>query len=159
MLLPRAALLAALLAAVALPARAFDDKEHKLKDTLKVRDLQGGFAGLTGKQYTIQPSGKWAEYSIRGNNATPTRNGALSKKDLAKLAAEVAKYDPGTLKSTGKAKVNPHVITVTYGKTTAKLTTAGGEMPKPDTDSLEGRFAGILAAVQNALPKVKGKGK
>jgi hypothetical protein len=161
MLYSRVVLLSALLVAVALPARAFQD-DKPLKETLKVKDVQGGVAGFTGKQITIQPSGKWAEYPVvRGTTSgTPSRNGKLSKQELAKLAKEVDRYSPETLKSSGKAgKVNPRVITVTSGKHTATLKLKGGEMPKADTESVEGRFAGILAAVEGALPKAKEKGK
>jgi hypothetical protein len=162
MLYSRAVLLSALLVAVALPAGAFQD-DKPLKETIKVKDVQGGVAGLTGKQITIQPSGKWAEYPVvRGTTSgTPSRTGKLSKQDLAKLAKEVDRYSPATLKSSGKGKgkANQRVITVTSGKNIATLRLKDAGMPKADADSDEGRFAGVLAAVEAALPKAKDKKK
>lgn len=157
----RATPLTALLAALVIPAAASQDKDAKLKEALQVRDVQGGVAGFTGKAFKIQPSGKWEEYTVRGNSVTPLRNGKLSKQDLAALAEEVNKYDPATLKSEGKSKpkANPRVITITYGKKTAKLT-LNTDLPSPDADTNEGRFAGLVAAVQEAVKeKKKGKGK
>src|SRR5262245_37396994 len=118
----RAALLAALLAAAALPAAALDDAGEKgLKETLKVRDVQGGVAGFRGKQLTVEPDGSWDESTVRGDKLTSRRSGTLSKKGLARLAAEIDKYSPGTLKDSGKPGVNPRVITVTYGQKEAVL--------------------------------------
>lgn len=158
--LSRAALLAALLAAVTLPAAAPDGNEKGLKETLKVRDVQGGFAGFTGRQVTIEPDGTWDESSVRGDRLKSLRTGKLSNEALSRLAAEVGKYAPAALKGAGKPTVNPRVITVTYGKNEAVLNLpAGGKLPQVDAKTPEGRFAGIVSAVQAAVPKAKGKGK
>src|SRR5688500_5319277 len=34
-------------------------KDGKLTRTLVVQDLQSGFAGVTGREYRVEPSGEW----------------------------------------------------------------------------------------------------
>jgi hypothetical protein len=44
---------------------------------------------------------------------------------------------------------------VTYGKNTATLgMTVTGSRPKPHEEVMDGRFAGVLKAVTDALPKL-----
>ena len=84
------------------------------------------------------------------------RNGTLKKKQLETLAAALKKYDPATLKKSGKPSVNPRVLTIKYGKHSAEIILkAGAELPKPDTTTNRGRAAGIVAAVHKAIPPKK----
>jgi hypothetical protein len=132
--------------------------DDKLREKLVVKELQGGFAGLTGKQWTIDKDGKWQEANVVRQKATLVRKGTLGKKELASLVSELKKYDPATLKSEGKAETNPKVIGVSYGKTSADLTLKpAAELPKPNARTIAGRFAGILAAVKAAIPAEKKK--
>ncbi len=129
-------------------------KDGKLTERLVVKDVQGGFAGFTGTQWTVQPDGKWEEARVFNRKVEVKRSGTLGKKELAALADELKKYDPATLKDTGKVSANPHVVTVGYGKHSAKLNLrAGAPLPKPDAKTAEGRFAGVVAAVRSAIPK------
>src|SRR5262245_55801806 len=142
----------AVLCALAAPAAA----EDKLTGKLIVKDLQGGFAGLTGKQWTIDTDGKWEEGNVFRQKVTVTRSGTLDKKALEKLAAEVKKYEAGTLKNEGKPGTNPKVVGVSYGKNSAELTLKpGADLPKADAKTNEGRFSGIVAAVKAAIPPAK----
>lgn len=135
---------------------AEDAKETKLSDKLVVKELQGGFAGLTGKQWTIGVTGKWEEADVFRQKATVVRTGTLGKKELAALAAEVKKYDAGTLKDEGKAATNPKVISVGYGKNSAELKLkTGADVPAANAKTIEGRFGGVVAAVKAAIPAKK----
>src|SRR5262249_32306642 len=137
-------------------AAAEDKKETKLPEKLVVKELQGGFAGLTGKQWTIDVNGKWEEANVFKQKATATRSGTLGKKELETLAAELKKYDAGTLKDEGKVGTNPKVFSVSYGKNTAELKLkTGADVPAADAKTIEGRFGGIVAAVKAAIPAKK----
>jgi hypothetical protein len=146
-------------ALLVLPLSAASDyltKEGKLTEKLVVKDVQGGFVGFTGKQYTIDPDGSWDESTVKGIRLRTIRSGTLTKTQLAKLAEALKKYDVSTLKNEGKPMANPRVIGVTYGKTTAELNLPGGaKPPKPDTREVAGRFAGILTAVRATIPAKK----
>ena len=130
-------------------------KEGQRTQQLKVVQLQGGFAGFTGVQYTIAPDGSWTSESIFNEKKTPKNKGKLSEKDLAKLRAILAKYDLAKLpaKSGKEPGANPHTITFEYGKKKASLV---GQMPptldpKNPTGTVESRFAGIWEGVVGLL--------
>jgi hypothetical protein len=130
--------------------------DEKLGEKLVVKELQGGFAGFTGKQWTIDTDGKWEEATVFNKKVTVTRSGKLEKKELEKLAAAVKKFDAGTLKNEGKEGTNPKVVSVAYGKNTAELTLkTDGELGKPDAKTIQGRFSGVVAAVKAAIPAKK----
>ena len=57
-------------------------KDGKLTHTLKITQLQGGFAGFTGFEYTIEPNGAWTSASVFRMKTTPKNNGKLSAKEL-----------------------------------------------------------------------------
>lgn len=144
-------------ALVALPLFAVlvygDDKPFHLESTLEISDLQGGFAGFTGMKWSVEPSGKWSASSVVGRTEKVTKTGELSKKDLHELEKELAKYHLKGLKDSTDpgAKVNPHVVEVKYDKKTAKLTLpAAVKLPKPDDETVPGRYAGLLHAVKKA---------
>src|SRR5262249_31746431 len=143
-------------------AASSDDyvKDGKLTESLSVQDLQGGFAGFTGKQYTITTDGKFLEANVFNKKTTVVRKGTLTKKQITAVGKALAKYEPDKLKNTGKPTTNPHTISIAYGKNVAKLILkAGASLPKPGKKTMEGRFAGIVAAVKEALPKEKKKKK
>lgn len=152
----------ALILAVALvPFALAADTEPggKLDGKLTVKDLQGGFAGFNGPVYTIEPNGSYTVGNEGLGKVTVTSKGKLDGKALAKLAAALKKYGAGSLKNTGRPMANPRQITVTYGRNEAVLslpTTA--DLPKADEKDAAGRFAGVVNAVTEALPKGKGKG-
>lgn len=126
-------------------------KDGKLTATVLVRDVQGGAAGFTGKQITVKASGEWEESRVQGVQTRLSRKGTLNKKQLARLAEELKKYDPATLKDSGKPVANPRVVTVSYGSNTAELQMRGGsELPKEEAATVPGRFAGMLTAVRAA---------
>jgi hypothetical protein len=125
-------------------------KDGTLKDPLEVKDVQGGFAGFNGKAWVIETSGDWKLLKVVGEKTDVEAKGTLTKEQLAALAKEFAKYDlMGLLgKTEGKPMTNPRVVTVKSGKKDATLNLpAGGPLPKPEADSVPGRFSGIAAAV------------
>jgi hypothetical protein len=133
------------------PAGA-DDTKAALKETLTVKDVQGGFAGFTGKQWTVEPSGKWKVYEVFNERLTEKAGGELKKEQLTELARELEKYRLADLSSKGKETTNPHVITISQGKKSVRLTLPPGDsLPKPDAGSVEGRFSGVASAVQKLL--------
>jgi hypothetical protein len=139
------------LGAGSLLAQDYLTKDGKLAQQLKVVQLQGGFAGNTGVQYTIAPNGAWTTESIFNQKKTPKDEGKLSEKDLAKLGSILKKYDLAKLpaKSGKLPGANPHTITLEFGKTKASLV---GQMPpkldpKNPAATVESRFAGIWEGV------------
>lgn len=132
-------------------------QDAKLPEKVVVKDLQGGFAGLTGKQWTIETDGKWEEATVGPRDkVTVVRSGTLKKEQIEALAKELKTYDAGKLKDEGKVGTNPKVFSVSYGKSEAKLTLkTGAELPKVDAKTNEGRIAGVVAAVKAAIPAEK----
>ncbi|MBY0230994.1 MAG: hypothetical protein K2W96_17040 [Gemmataceae bacterium] len=135
---------------------ADEEPRGKLDSMLVVKDLQGGFAGLTGKVWTVDKDGSWT-VGDQGPRAVVkvTGKGKLGAAALGKLAAAVKKYGAGTLKKAGKAPgANPHTVTVSYGKNEATLDLdTGADLPAADEKEMAGRFAGIVAAVKEAVGK------
>jgi hypothetical protein len=125
-------------------------KDGKLTGTLEVRDVQGGFAGFTGRAWRIEPSGKWTISGVMNETLEAQAKGNLSKEQLAALARDLARYDLKALPSKGPKRpmANPHVVTVKFGGKERTLTlNAGEELPGPGR-GVEGRYAGIVRAVQ-----------
>lgn len=139
----------------ALAAQDNVTKDGKLTDQLKIVQLQGGFAGVTGVQFTVAPDGTWTSERIFNQKITPKNKGKLSEKDLAKLGAILEKYDFAKLpaKSGKQPGANPHTITIEFGK--KKVSLVGQRPPKLDpknaTGTVESRFAGILEGVSGLL--------
>jgi hypothetical protein len=134
-------------------------KDGKLTHTLKITQLQGGFAGFTGFEYTIEPDGAWTSASVFKMKATPKNNGKLTAKELETLAAILAKNELDKLpaKAGKQPGANPHQITIEFGKTKAQL--VGQTPPKVDatnpTGSVESRFAAIYQGVTGLLKDAK----
>jgi hypothetical protein len=150
------------LLALALALRAADKpedyltKDGELKERIEVIDVQGGFAGFTGNAWTIEPSGKWTTARVFNQKRDMEKSGELTKDQLAKLAKELAAHEASSLKAIGKTTTNPHVVTVKWGKSEAAFTLApGGALPKPGTDSVEARYAGIAKAVKDIIAEKK----
>jgi hypothetical protein len=139
----------------ALLAQDYLTKDGQLTKQLKVVQLQGGFAGFTGVQYTIAPDGSWTSESLFNEKITPKNKGKLTEKDLAKLGAILEKYDLAKLpaKSGKQPGANPHTITLEFGNVKASLVS---QMPpkldaKNPTDTVESRFAGIWEGLVGLL--------
>jgi hypothetical protein len=145
-----------------LPAQDYLTKDGKLTRQLKVVQLQGGFAGFTGVQYTIAPDGSWASESVFNKKTTPKDKGKLSRQDLAKLGSLLKKYQLARLpaKSGKQPGANPHILTFEFGNKQFSL--VGQVPPKQDpknpTNTVESRFAGIWEGIVRLLtpaPKEK----
>lgn len=150
-------IIAIVLVALATPILHADDyiKDGKLTHKLKITQLQGGFAGFTGIEYTIDPDGAWAAASVFNKKLTPKAKGDLTAKELESLAATLAKYELAKLpaKSGKQPGANPHTITIEFGKHKAIL--VGQTPPKLNKDnptgSVDSRFAGIYQGVVGLL--------
>lgn len=133
-------------------------KDGKLTQTLKITQLQGGFAGFTGFEYKIEPDGTWTSSSLFNQKQTPKNNGKLSAKELETLASILAKNELDKLPAkSGKAPgANPHTINIEFGKTKASL--VGQMPPKVDANNptgAESRIAAIYQGVTGLLKDAK----
>lgn len=153
-------LLAASLALTAMSQATADSKpgdylaDGKFKERLEVRDVQGGFAGFTGRFWVVEPDGSWSSGMAFNEKLKVESSGKLSKEQMSQLADALAKYDLASLKSTGKAGANPHVVKVQWGKVKAELTMkTTAPLPKADPGSLEGRYSGTVDAVRMVAGK------
>jgi hypothetical protein len=155
----------ALVCVAAAPAAAeskpedYLDKAGMLKEKLEIRDLQGGFAGFTGRAWIIEPDGSYQAGRVGPNDRFEAESkGRLSKEKLAELARQLARNDLLALKDTGEAGVNPHVVTIQFGKRTVTLNLPAGEplpKPNPDKPTAEGRFSAIVKSVEEMLKEKK----
>ena len=133
-------------------------KDGELTHTLKITQRQGGFAGFTGFEYTIEPDGAWSSASLFNKKTTPKNNGKLSAKELELLAALLAKNELDKLpaKSGKQPGANPHTITIEFGKTKAQLVDQSPPKADPNNPaSVESRFAAIYQGVTGMLKDAK----
>jgi hypothetical protein len=130
-------------------------KNGELTQPLRILQLQGGFAGFTGMEYSVARDGSWTSESVFREKRTPKDKGKLSGKDLAKLAAILETHGFGKLpeKSGVQPGANPHTILLEYG--TRKVNWIGQVRPKVDRENPEGtvdsRIAGIVDGVIGLL--------
>ena len=144
----------------ALPRDKFLTKEGKLTATLTLKDVQGGFAGITGLIWTVRPDGSWdRKRFINRSMRKPDQQGKLTAKQLQSLAdvqahAQVHKLPPKMGKFCG---ANPHVVTLTWGKHQCAWTLPpGSPVPKyPDQPfgkmTSEDSFAEIFQILRKML--------
>ncbi|MCP4377785.1 MAG: sialate O-acetylesterase [bacterium] len=135
-------------------------KDGKLKKRIEIRELQGGFAGFTGRYYAVEVDGTFSAGSApvgrRPKKTTLTYK--LTEKQLAQLAAEFARHDLANLPSYGKPVVNPRVIEIRFGENVSKLMPPRGKLPKGNAKTVLGRYNGIVR-VMKALNKKSGAKK
>jgi hypothetical protein len=129
-------------------------KDGRLTHTLKISQRQGGFAGFTGFDYTIEPDGTWEKTNAFNKKLTSAGKGKLSAKELEMVADILKKNDLEKLpEKSGKVPgANPHTITFEFGK--AKATIVGQTPPKLDKDNpgaVESRFAAIYQGVTGMI--------
>lgn len=129
-------------------------KDGKLAHTLRITQLQGGFAGFTGMEFTVEPDGSWSTAAVFNKKTTPKGKGKLSAKELETLVSLLAKNEVDKLpaKAGKQPGANPHTIAIEFGKTRASL--VGQTPPKVDPNnpaSVEGRFAAIYQGVTRLL--------
>jgi hypothetical protein len=125
-------------------------KAGLLTDTLSVTDLQGGFAGFTGRKITVEPSGKWTIATVFNRKEEVKASGELNAKQIADLAKELARFELRSLPDEGRpVGANPHIVTVAFGKRQARLVLrTGAPVPPADAATVPGRFGGIARAVE-----------
>lgn len=135
--------------------------DGQFKETLQLKDVQGGFAGFTGWLWQIEKDGKWRKNQVFNQKLTLKEEGNLSKEQMMTLAKELAKYDLLNLKGNNKnVGANPHVVTIEFGKHKAEFTLGAGDpLPKADPASVDGRAGGIAQAVQSMLKGGKAGGE
>jgi hypothetical protein len=130
-------------------------KEHKLKERLEVRELQGGVVGFTGTFTVIEPDGAWSTGPVLQDKAgEPKAKGKLTAEQLALLAKDLSRYDLLTLPKQGEPVVNPRVVKITYGKTISELQPSPGKDAEADK-AIRARYTGIVAAVKTLCVEPK----
>ena len=125
-----------------------------LKESLVLREEQGGIAGTSVTEWTIEKDGKWtlAQFLVAGNGKEQdgTRQktaGQLKPTELTKLVERLAADNmldlPATLGTA--AKINPHNYVLHFGK---KKITLSGAQPRIDNNLK----ANVLSAVPDTDP-------
>jgi len=113
------------------------DGPKRLKETLILREQQGGIVGDSGTIRIVEPDGKWRLEEFRTEDgkeqAQTIKTGRLSPADLEALAKSFASNGFLDLpeKVGGEEPVNPHKIIIQFGK---KRTTLSGISPRLDAD-------------------------
>src|SRR5262249_11771952 len=147
----------ALSAPAAPPDRALT-RDGKLAGPLVVRDAQGGVAGFTGREWSLDASGTFTVATVRNGKARVEAKGSLAHAELAALAKELARCDAAKELAPAKAfqGANPRVVSVKVGGKEFTLRLPGGrELPVPGPGkppATEAEWFGLLLrAVQKAL--------
>jgi hypothetical protein len=132
-------------------------KDGKLAQKLVVKDLQSGFAGVTGRVYVVEPSGEWTSGNQFQGKIKMDMNGKLSAEEMKALAGQLAEFDAAGLESKKmKVGANPKSVVVQWGDKEAVLVQqAGTPLAKADPATVEGRYAGIVLAVRKLLVATK----
>jgi len=127
--------------------------QQGLDQPLEVQVTQTGFAGETGRAWTVQPDGSWAIRDIGpGASPGPVATGRLTEAQLGQLHASLDRNDFRTLPSeTGAAAVpvNPHRVTISLGGRKVVVTTPPGEDPLATVGAARGSWTpeGRVAAI------------
>ena len=103
----------------ALPRDEYLTKDGKLGQILILKDGQGGFAGITGSIWIIDPDGSWEHKRFFNNRIDKAdQQGKLTTKKLKVLADVLAHAQMNKLPARlGEFRgANPHVVTLFWGK-------------------------------------------
>ena len=101
-----------------------------LRQVLKLRDSQEGFAGVTGELIEFKTNGAWTvRRFVNDKMAKPHREGKLKVDEVRKIGKLLGKQEFLKLpKSFGKkVPINRHRIEISFGPRTTVLTLVGGE--------------------------------
>ena len=146
------------LSAPAAPPDRTLTRDGKLAQPLVVRDVQGGFAGFTGREWSVDPSGAFTVAMVRNRKADVVKKGDLPPERLAALAKELSRCDAA--KELAPARpfqgANPRVVSVKVGGKEFTLRLRGGqELPEPGPGKLPASeaewFGVVVRAVQKGL--------
>ena len=133
-----------------------------LKKTVKLTDAQEGFVGVTGTLWIIEPTGSWRIANFVNEQVyEPRQQGHLSQDQLAVVANVLASGEfCGLPHQFGRRlKVNRHMVTIGFGRTTATLVLNAAEPAAvkiaPTLDASEAdalvKFLHIFEGIQNLL--------
>jgi len=150
----------------ALPRDEYLTKDGKLGQILILKDGQGGFAGITGSIWIIDPDGSWEHKRFFNNRIDKAvQHGKLTTKKLKVLADVLAHAQMNKLPARlgGFRGANPHVVTLSWGKDQCVWSLpAGSPVPKyPDFPfgklTSQESFAEIYQAMLKFLKTPKDK--
>lgn len=129
----------------------------QLKGQLRLRDSQSGFAGETGRVWTIEPDGRWQRQPfVNARSGAPESSGQLDRDQLKQLADAMAKHRLATLpERMGNRGVNPRVVQITFlDRQVSLIGSAGARLPADDDASVprpQRLFAGLARAILRAV--------
>ena len=125
----------------------------QLKQPLTLLDAQGGFVGLSGTIWSIEPDGTWVRkrYVNRPVPGAKDATGRLTPRQLRRLARILAEQDlAGLPPIVGRRQgANPHLVRVTYGTQEVTLELpAARPMPSAPPSGADEQLARFIAIVQ-----------
>jgi hypothetical protein len=103
-----------------------------LGQPLEMQITQSGFAGETGRVWTVRPDGTWTVRRLGpGAPEAPTATGSLTEAQIAELRRLLDRNDFQALpNSLGEpVDVNPHRLTIRWGRREVVLMTPPGDNP------------------------------
>jgi hypothetical protein len=109
-------------------------KDGKLGESLTLKDGQGGFTGVTGSIWAVQPDGSWEHKRFLNKKVDKAdRKGKLTGRQLQSLASVLAHAHVDKLpdKLGNFRGANPHVVTLSWGKVQCVWTLPAGS-PVPE---------------------------
>ena len=116
-----------------------DGKKTSIPFPIVIRDAQGGFAGFSGNQLTIEKGGVWKKQPFLNENLREaTAKGKMKEEQFGKLAKILAEYKITQMPKELGAPVgaNPRVISVQIGEYHCKMTLPPGAR---DASQLKGK--------------------
>ena len=149
----------ALSAAGSAPAgNSYLDDRGQFRTTITLRDSQTGFAGNSGRLWTISPDGSWQHRRFVNRELRPVdQKGKLSPAQIRQVAEALAAADMLRLPQTmGRPpSVNPHRFSLRFGQRTVSYVTRGGGQLPPVADGKlpEQRFAALYLKIQQSLQR------
>jgi len=134
-----------------------------LREPIEFKDAQEGFAGVSGRIVTIEPTGKWrAARFLNDQVQEPDLLGQLTPQELSAVAglfaAERFLESPAQL---GRdVKVNRHLVSLRFGVKNSTLLLNPGEDPTPESapapsDPQAGPWRRFVAIVHGLKSYVK----
>ncbi|MBN2497662.1 MAG: hypothetical protein JXR96_23920 [Deltaproteobacteria bacterium] len=130
----------------------------ELRERLELSETRSGFAGINGSLYEIDPDGSWTLSHVAGPGSKGWKedrvaSGKLARKQLAHLAAELARIELRKLPSHGVARVNPYVIAIRFGKRESVLESGRGKASEEEDRAIRERYHGLLEVVRSLCKK------
>ena len=130
-------------------------KGDMLKERIEVVEaLIGGFGGVSGGYFAVEPNGSWTAGGVKGPPlAKPgireeKAKGKLTKEQLSQLAKEFARNDFAHLPSHGVPASGSKTIEIYFGKKVSVLNANPGKSSAEEDKAIRARYNEIAQAVK-----------